>query len=66
LTQRQHQPSALSGVACGRNVIVMSAESLQAFPIGLELMGQAVTPNLSAFARESLHFVNIYDQTHLL
>ena len=65
LMQRRHQPSALSGVARGRNVIVVSAESLQAFPIGLELMGQAVTPNLSAFARESLHFVNIYDQTHL-
>jgi lipoteichoic acid synthase len=65
LTLRRYQPSALSGVARGRNVIVMSAESLQAFPIGLELMGQAVTPNLTAFARESLHFVNIYDQTHL-
>jgi lipoteichoic acid synthase len=63
--RRRHQPSALSGVARGRNVIVMSAESLQAFPIGLELMGQAVTPNLTAFARESLNFVNIYDQTHL-
>lgn len=65
LTQRRHEPSALSGVARGRNVIVMSAESLQAFPVGLEVMDQAVTPNLSAFARDSLHFVNIYDQTHL-
>ena len=65
LRQRRRQPSELSGAARGRNVIVMSAESLQAFPIGLEVMGQAVTPNLSAFARDSLHFVNIYDQTHL-
>lgn len=65
LRQRRHQASALGGVARGRNVIVISAESLQAFPIGLEVMGQAVTPNLSAFARESLHFVNFYDQTHL-
>jgi lipoteichoic acid synthase len=65
MTQRQLRPSTPSGIARGRNVIVVSAESLQAFPIGLEVMGQAVTPHLSAFARESMQFVNIYDQTHL-
>ena len=62
---RRYPPSVLTGVARGRNVIVMSAESLQAFTLGLEIRGQRVTPNLSAFARESLNFVNIYDQTHL-
>jgi lipoteichoic acid synthase len=57
--------SPLFGRALGRNVIVVNAESLQAFPIGMEIDGRPVTPRLSAFARESLHFVNFYDQTHL-
>jgi phosphoglycerol transferase MdoB-like AlkP superfamily enzyme len=65
LSERRAPPSPLDGVARGRNVIVISAESLQSFVIGLEVAGQAITPNLSAFARKSLHFVNIYDQTHL-
>jgi lipoteichoic acid synthase len=63
--QRKASPSPLAGIARGRNVIVISAESLQAFPIGLEVKQQTIAPRLSAFARESLHFVNFYDQTHL-
>jgi len=58
-------PSPLFGIARGKNLIVINAESLQAFPMGLEIDGQPITPRLSAFARESLHFVNFYDQTHL-
>jgi lipoteichoic acid synthase len=58
-------PSPLFGRALGRNLIMVNAESLQAFPLGLEIDGQPVTPRLSAFGRESLHFVNFYDQTHL-
>ncbi len=58
-------PSDLFGVAQGRNVILISAESLHAFPIGLEIDGQPVAPRLSAWANESLHFVNFHDQTHL-
>jgi lipoteichoic acid synthase len=61
----KREVSPLFGRAHGRNVIVVNAESLQAFPIGLTIEGQPVTPRLSAFARESLHFVNFYDQTHL-
>jgi lipoteichoic acid synthase len=57
--------SPISGIARGRNVIVISAESLQAFPIGLVIDGQPISPRLSAFATESLEFVNFYDQTHL-
>lgn len=59
------KPSPLFGRALGRNLIMVNAESLQAFPLGLSIDGQPVTPRLSAFARESLHFVNVYDQTHL-
>jgi len=63
--QRKASPSPLTGIARGRNVIVISAESLQAFPLGLKVKEQNIAPRLSAFARESLHFVNFYDQTHL-
>lgn len=58
-------PSPLFGRARGRNVIVVNAESLSAFPMGLAIDGQPVTPRLTEFARESLSFVNFYDQTHL-
>jgi phosphoglycerol transferase MdoB-like AlkP superfamily enzyme len=57
--------SPLFGVAHGRNIIVVQAESLHSFPVGLRLNGESVTPNLDAFASESLSFVNFYDQTWL-
>jgi lipoteichoic acid synthase len=63
--RRERPPSDLFGIARGRNVILISGESLQAFPIGLEIDGQPVAPRLAAFAGESLHFVNFHDQTHL-
>lgn len=57
--------SKLFGVARRRNLIVIVAESLQAFPIGLEIDGQPVAPRISEFAQESLYFVNFHDQTYL-
>ena len=63
--QKKAPPSSLFGVAAGRNVIVISAESIQAFPIGLEVAGQPVAPRLTELARESLYFANFHDQTHL-
>lgn len=62
--QALSHPSPLFGVARGRNVIIIQCESLQAFPVGLRIDGQSVTPNLDAFSNESLRFVNFYDQTH--
>jgi len=58
-------PSKLFGVASGKNVVMINAESIQAFVIGLTVEGQSVTPRLSQFANESLNFVNFYDQTYL-
>jgi lipoteichoic acid synthase len=55
----------LFGAARCANVIVISLESLQAFPIGLEVDGQPVMPNLTAFTRESLYFPNYHEQTYL-
>ena len=44
-------------------MIVLNAESLEAFTLGLEINGQLVAPNLTAFSRQSLHFTHFYDQT---
>ena len=63
--KQSYSPPELFGKARGRNLILISAESLQVFPIGLEFRGQPLMPKLSAFAKESLYFVNFYDQTYL-
>ena len=63
--KERNSKSKLFGIAKGRNVIMIMVESLSSFPIGLQVDGQPITPNLSAFAKESLYFVNFYDQTHL-
>ena len=63
--QETPPPSPLFGVAQGKNLIVISAESTQAFVIGLEVNGQPVAPRLTALARESLYLANNYEPTHL-
>ena len=63
--KEKNSKSNLFGIAQGRNVIMIMVESLSSFPIGLQVNGQPITPNLSAFAKESLYFVNFYDQAHL-
>ena len=62
---KEPPPSELFGVARGRNVILISAESLQAFPIGLVVNGQPIAPRFAELAGESLYFANFHDQTHL-
>lgn len=57
--------SRLSGLARGRNLIMLSAESLHAFPLDMRVNGQPLAPHLAAFARESLQFTRFYDQTHM-
>lgn len=60
----EHRRSSLHGVARGANVILVMAESLERFPIGLSVRGQPITPHLTRFAGESLDFTNFFDQTH--
>lgn len=60
----QRRASPLAGVARGRNVILISAESFPAFAVGLSIHGQPVAPHFTAFARESLQFTDYYEQTH--
>lgn len=47
----------------GKNVIYVSMESLQAFPIGATINGQEVTPFLNDFIEESYYFNHFYHQT---
>jgi lipoteichoic acid synthase len=60
---RERGRSPLFGAARGKNLIVISAESLSAYPLGLVVEGQPIMPRFSAFARESLSFTSFYDQT---
>ncbi|MCU5208235.1 LTA synthase family protein [Bacillus paranthracis] len=51
------------GVAKGKNVIVVTLESLQTFLIGATVNGQEVTPFLNEFINKSYYFDNFFHQT---
>lgn len=46
----------------GKNVIVIHAESLQAFNMNLSFEGKEVTPNINRLAKEGIFFSNFYAQ----
>jgi lipoteichoic acid synthase len=61
---KQTEPDEnLFGRYKGKNVIYISMESLQTFPIGAKINGQEVTPFLNDFIKESYYFDNFYHQT---
>ncbi|ANU27518.1 LTA synthase family protein [Planococcus versutus] len=49
--------------AKGRNLIVIQVESMQNFPVGLELDGEEVTPHLNKLIDDSFYFPNTAQQT---
>ncbi|WAA09692.1 LTA synthase family protein [Fervidibacillus albus] len=51
------------GAAEGRNLIVIQVESMQNFPIGLEVGGQEVTPNMNRLIENSFYFSRLFQQT---
>ncbi|MGM0844257.1 MAG: LTA synthase family protein [Bacillota bacterium] len=53
----------LFGAAKGKNLIVVSLESVQTFPINNTMNGEEVTPFLNDFIEESYYFDNFYHQT---
>lgn len=55
-------PVLQPGVAAGRHVILVLVESLQSMAVGLEVGGQAVTPNLDRLAADGVSFPNTYSQ----
>ena len=46
----------------GKNIVMIHAESIQNFVIGLKFNGQEVTPNLNKLAKNGLYFENFYTQ----
>lgn len=51
-----------SGIAKGKNLIVIQVEAMQQFVIGLKVNGKEVTPNLNKLLGDSVYFNNIYVQ----
>jgi phosphoglycerol transferase MdoB-like AlkP superfamily enzyme len=45
-----------------KNILMIHAESIQQFVIGLQFDGQEVTPNLNKLTKEGLYFSNFYSQ----
>lgn len=56
---------AAFGAARGKNLIMIQAESLQSFAVGLRVNGREVTPNINRFAREASFAGDLYVQTGL-
>ncbi|WP_042145926.1 LTA synthase family protein [Paucisalibacillus sp. EB02] len=61
----QNDKSELFGVAEGKNVIFISAESLQSFVINNTVNGQEITPFLNSLVEDedTYYFENFYHQT---
>lgn len=51
------------GIAKGKNVILISLESVQNFVINGKVHGEEITPFLNDFIKESYYFNNFYHQT---
>ncbi|MGI2326583.1 LTA synthase family protein [Planococcus sp. YIM B11945] len=64
----QPEPSKdMYGIAEGKNLIVVSLESMQTFPINNKVNGQTVTPFLNELTQDedTIYFPNFYHQTGL-
>src|SRR5690625_4818596 len=64
-TIRSSEKSSLFGVAEDKNIIFISAESVQSFVIGSEVNGETITPFLNDLAEDeqTYYFENFYHQT---
>lgn len=51
-----------SSIFEGKNVIVIHAESLQSFTLGLSFEGKEVTPNINKLVNSGIYFSNFYAQ----
>ncbi|NSL52934.1 LTA synthase family protein [Calidifontibacillus erzurumensis] len=57
------EPNEMTGIAKGKNVILISMESLQSWVLNYEVEGQPVTPFLNELIKDSFYFENFYHQT---
>lgn len=53
----------MTGKLKGKNVVIISMESLQSFVINNEVDGEVITPFLNKLIKESFYFPNFYHQT---
>lgn len=64
----QIEPSEeMKGIAEGRNLIVVTLESMQSFAINSEMNGQTITPFMNSLTEDedTIYFENFYHQTGL-
>ncbi len=52
-----------TGMAEGKNVFVISLESMQSFVLNRTINGEEITPFLNELIKESYYFPNVYHQT---
>ena len=62
VSDTQDYTNEYTGIFKGKNVIVIHAESIQQFVIGMSFNGEELTPNLNRLASESIYFDNFYSQ----
>ncbi|MDX8292242.1 LTA synthase family protein [Metabacillus indicus] len=60
--QELQKNSPYFGKFKGKNVIMVQAESLNVFPVGLTIDGAEITPNLDKLIKESQYYPNTYLQ----
>lgn len=53
-----------TGIAKGKNVIVLQLESIQEFLYKAKINGKEVTPNLNKFLDENIHLTNMHSQSY--
>ncbi len=60
--KKKEKTNKYTGIYEGKNLIVIHAESIQNFLIGLKINGKEVTPNINKLAQNGLYFDNYYSQ----
>lgn len=53
-----------TGIAKGMNLFVVQLESIQEFPIGKEINGKEITPNLNKFINENINITNMHASSY--
>ncbi|MDA8442726.1 MAG: LTA synthase family protein [Peptococcaceae bacterium] len=59
---RKQGPNNFTGVAKGKNLIIVQIEALQGFLINRSVDGQVITPNLNKLLDSSMYFDNYFTQ----
>lgn len=58
----KQEKNEFTGIAEGKNLVVIQLEAIQEFLIGATIEGQEVTPFLNQYRKETMYFSNIYNQ----